>query len=58
MYLEFLKITAPIVSTRDLNQRFEPGTLGSEYQCSSTVPSWDLYVTSGDNVVNAKARAN
>ena len=54
MYLEFLKITAPIV----FNQRFEPGTLGSEYQCSSTVPSWDLYVTSGDNVVNAKARAN
>ena len=32
MYLEFLKITAPIV----FNQRFEPGTLGSEYQCSST----------------------
>ena len=44
MYLEFLKITAPTV----FNQRFEPGTLGSEY----------LYVTSGDNVVNAKARAN
>ena len=54
MYLEFLKITAPIF----FNQRFEPGTLGSEYQCSSTVPGWDLYVTSGDNVVNAKARAN
>ena len=54
MYLEFLKITAPIV----FNQRFEPGTLGSECQCSSTTPSWDLYVTSGDNVVNAKARAN
>ena len=54
MYLEFLKITAPIV----FNQRFELGTLGSEYQCSSTVPSWDLYVRSGDNVVNAKARAN
>ena len=52
MYLEFLKITAPIV----FNQRFEPGTLVSEYQCSSTVPSWDLYVRSGDNVVNAKAR--
>ena len=54
MYLEFLKITAPIV----FNQRFEPGTLGSEYQCSSTAPSWDLYVRSGDNVVNAKAKAN
>ena len=54
MYLEFLKITAPIV----FNQRFEPGTLGSEYKCSSTAPSWDLYVTSGDNVVNAKARSN
>ena len=54
MYLEFLKITAPIV----FNQRFEPRTLGSEYQCSSTAPSWDLYVTSGDNVVNAKARVN
>ena len=54
MYLEFLKITAPIV----FNQRFEPGTLGSEYQCSPTAPSWDLYVTGGDNVVNAKARAN
>ena len=54
VYLEFLKITAPIV----FNQRFEPGTLGSESQCSSTVPSWDLYVRSGDNVVNAKARAN
>ena len=54
MYLEFLKITAPIV----FNQTFEPGTLGSERQCSSTAPSWDLYVRSGDNVVNAKARAN
>ena len=54
VYLEFLKITAPIV----FNQRFEPGTLGSESQCSSTAPSWDLYVRSGDNVVNAKARAN
>ena len=54
MYLEFLKITAPIV----FNERFEPGTPGSVYQCSSTAPSWDLYVTSGDNVVNAKARAN
>ena len=54
MYLEFLKITAPIV----FNQRFEPATLGSESQCSSTAPSWDLYVRSGDTVVNAKARAN
>ena len=54
MHLEFLKITAPIV----FNQRFEPGTLGSVSQCSSTAPSWDLYVRSGDNVVNAKARAN
>ena len=54
MYLEFLKITAPIV----FNQRFEPGTLGSESQCGSTAPSWDLYVRSGDNVVNAKAREN
>ena len=54
MYLEFLKITAPIV----FNQRFEPGTLEFVYQCSSTALSWDLYVTSGDNVVNAKARAN
>ena len=54
MNLEFLKITAPKV----FNQRFEPGTLRSESQCSSTVPSWDLYVESGDNVVNAKGRAN
>ena len=48
---EFLKITATIV----FNQRFEPRTLGSESKCSSTAPSWDLYVKSGDNVVNAKA---
>ena len=54
MYSESLKITAQKV----FNQRFEPGTLGSEYQCSSTAPRWDLYVRSGDNVVNAKARAN
>ena len=54
MNFEFLKITALIV----FNQRFEPGTLGSESQCSSTAPSWDLYVESGDNVVNAKGRAN
>ena len=48
--LEFLKITAPKV----FNQRFEPGTLGSESQCSSTAPSWDLYVKSGDSEVNAR----
>ena len=52
--LEILKITAPIV----FNQRFEPGTLRSESQCSSNAPSWDLFVRSGDNVVNAKGRAN
>ena len=51
---EFLKITATIV----FNQRFEPGTLGSDSQCSSTAPSWDLYVKSRDNVVNAEGRAN
>ena len=57
MNLEFLKITAPIV----FNQRSEPGTHGSESQCSSTAQSWDLYVKSGDNVVNvvnAEGRAN
>ena len=54
MNLEFLKITAPIV----FNQRFEPGTLGFESQCTSTAPSWDLYVKSGDNVVNDSGRAN
>ena len=54
MDCEFLKITAPI----GFNQRFEPGTLGSESQYSSTAPSWDLYVKSGLNVVNAKGRAN
>ena len=51
---EFLKTTAPIV----FDQRFELGTLGSESQYSSTAPSWDLYVKSGDNVVNAEGRAN
>ena len=51
---EFFKTAAPIV----FNQIFEPGTLGSESQCSSTAPSWDLYVKSGDNVVNAEGRAN
>ena len=54
MNLEFLKITAPIV----YNQRFELGTLECENQCSSTAPSRDLYVRSGDNVVNAEGRAN
>ena len=54
MNFDFLKITAPIV----FNQRFEPGNLGSESQCSSTAPSWDLYVKSGENGVNAKGRAN
>ena len=53
MNFEFLKITAPIV----FNHRFEPGNLGSESKCSSTAPSWDLYVENGDNVVNAKGRA-
>ena len=51
MNFEFVKITAPIV----FHQRFEPGTLVSESQCSSTAPSWDLYVKSGDN---ANGRAN
>ena len=54
MNLEFLKITAPTV----FHKRFEPGTLGSESQCSSTEPRWDLYVEGGDNVFNAKGRAN
>ena len=54
MTFEFLKTTAPIV----FNQRFELGTLGFESQCSSIAPSWDLYFESGDNVVNAKGRAN
>ena len=52
MNLEFLKITAPIF----FNKRFERGTLGSESMCSSTVPSWDLYLKSGDDVVNAKGK--
>ena len=45
---EFLKITAPIVFNQ--LKRFEPGNLGSESKCSSTAPSWDLYVESWDNV--------
>ena len=36
---EFLKITAPTV----FHQRFEPGTLGSESEYSSTELRWDLY---------------
>ena len=40
------------------NQKSEQWTLGSESKCSSTAPSWDLYVKSGDNVVNAKGKAN
>ena len=54
MNFEFLKITAPIV----FKQRFEPQNLVSESQCSSTVPSLDLYVKSWDNVVNAEGRTN
>ena len=54
MNFEFLKITVPTV----FHQRFEPGTLGSESQCSSTELSWYLYVKGGDNVFNAKGRAN
>ena len=50
----FLKITAPTV----FNQIFELGTLGSKSQCSSTGLSWDMYVKGGDNVFNAKGRAN
>ena len=51
---EFLKITTPTI----FHQRFEPGTFGSESQCSSTELSWDLYVKGGDNVFNAKGRTN
>ena len=54
MNFEFLKITAPTV----FQQRFEAGTLGSESKCSSTELSWDLYAKGGDNVLNAKGRAN
>ena len=34
------------------HQRFEPGTLGSESQHSYTEICWDLYVKTGDNVLN------
>ena len=56
MNFEFLKITAPTV----FHQRFEPGTLGSDSQCSSTELSRDLCLKGGDNhnVFNAKGRAN
>ena len=53
MNFEILKITAPTV----FHKRFEPGILESESECSSTEPSWDLYVKGGDNVFNAKGRA-
>ena len=49
-----MKITAPTV----FHQRFEPGTFRSESRCSSTELNWDLYVKGGDNVFNAKGRAN
>ena len=54
MNFEFLKITAPTV----FHHRFELGTLESESQCSSTELRWDLYFKGGDNVFNAKDRAN
>ena len=54
MNLKFLKITAPTL----FHQRLEPGTLRSESQCFSIEPSWGLYVKGGDNIVNAKGRAN
>ena len=54
MNFEFLKITGPTV----FHQRFEPGTLGSKSQCSSTELTWDLCVKGWDNVFNAKGRAN
>ena len=54
MSFEFLKMIATTV----FHQRFEPGTLGSESQCPSTEPSWDLYVKGGDNVFHAKGRAS
>ena len=54
MNFEFLKRTTPTV----FHQRFELGTLGSESECSSTELRCDLYVKGGDNVFNAKGRAN
>ena len=54
MNSDFLKITAPSL----FHQRLELGTLGSESDYSSTELSWDLYVKGGDNVFNAKGRAN
>ena len=37
MNFDFLKITAPTI----FHQRFKPGTLRFESQCSSTELSWD-----------------
>ena len=54
MNFESLKITA----LTGVHQIFEPGTLGSASQWSSTELSWDPYVKCGDNVFNAKRRAN
>ena len=54
MNFEFLKITEPTI----FHKRFETGTLQSESQCSSTELSWDLYTKGGDNVFNAKGKAN
>ena len=53
MNFEILKITTPTV----FHQRFTQGTFGSESQCSSTGPSWNLSVKGEDNVFNAKGRA-
>ena len=44
--------------THSFHQRFEPWTLGSESQCSSTVLRRDLYVKGGNHVFNANGRAN
>ena len=55
MNFEFVKIllVLPQFSTRD-----NAVTLGSESKCSSTELKWDLYVKGGDNVFNARGRAN
>ena len=54
MNFRFLKITAPPL----FHQKFEPQTLGSESQCSSTEQNWALYVKGGESIFNAKGRAN
>ena len=54
MKFEFLKISAPTI----FHPRFEPWALRSESQYSFTELSWDLHVKGGDNVFNAKGRAN